>query len=243
MDDPDPLAAAPAAVQTTIEAVIFDLDGTLVDSEPNYLVSDRAFFALWDIDFTKEINDGMMGRGTMDFFRILARLFPASPLTALPFEERIARRDSYYLDFLASRNLAFPVMSELVEVLHGRGLPLAIASGSSPTVINATLAATGLASRFSVVLSSSEVSKGKPDPEVFLETARRLGVSPQRCLVFEDAVHGLTAAKRALMRCIVFPAPGSDLSLYSAADRIFPAGPAATPLAALLSALDLPPTA
>jgi HAD superfamily hydrolase (TIGR01509 family) len=230
------------AVEGRPAACIFDLDGTLIDSEPSYLASDRAFLKPWGIEYSDEFNAEMMGRGSVDFFTILAALNPDSPLSALPLEERIRLRDAYYLEHGVKHTKAFPSMRTLAELLHSRGLALAIASGSSPEVIAASLEITGLRPFFPVVVSSSEVARGKPEPDIFLEAARRLGVEPTACLVFEDAIAGLAAAERAGMRCIVLPAPGSALADFASAARVFEGGPAAASAQTLLdAALSLAP--
>lgn len=216
-------------------ACIFDLDGTLIDSEPNYFASDRAFLARYGIDFTEEFSRSVMGRGSADIMRLFKELYPGNPFTAFPVDEMMAMRDTYYIEYAIGRTRSFPVMVKLVEVLDRAGMPLGLASGSSPAVIAASLEATGLARRFPVVVSAGEVPRGKPEPGIFLETARRMDMEPGACLVFEDSLNGLRAAKAARMRCIVLPAPGSDLSAFEGADAIIEGGPGAAILDDLLA--------
>ncbi len=223
------------------KACIFDLDGTLVDSEPGYYSSDLEFFGPLGIVIDDELNRRVMGTGTKAYMGILAELFPDNPFCALPLEERIARRDGYYLRHWAPRARAFPGMAGLVEALHARGLPLGLASGSSRAVIDVTLEATGLRPRFSAVLSSEEVARGKPYPDIFLGVARRLGVEPGDCLVFEDAPKGLASAKAAEMTCVVLPDPAlgpADGEAFSAADLIVPGGPGTASADWLLGLVD-----
>jgi len=216
-------------------ACIFDLDGTLIDSEPNYFASDRAFLARYGIDFSEELSHRIMGRGSADIMRLFKELYPDNPFTAFPVEEMMAMRDTYYIEYAIGRTRSFPVMVELVEILSRAGMPLGLASGSSPAVIAASLEATGLARHFPVVVSAGEVPCGKPEPGIFLETARRMGMEPEACLVFEDSLNGLLAAKAAGMRCVVLPAPGSDLSSFAAADLVIAGGPGAADLGDLLA--------
>lgn len=222
-------------------ACIFDLDGTLVDSEPGYYASDLEFFGPQGIVIDDELNRRVMGTGTKAYMGILAELFPDKAFCALPLEERIARRDGHYLRHWAPRARAFPGMAGLVEALHARDLPLGLASGSSRAVIDVTLAATGLGSRFSAVLSSEEVARGKPYPDIFLAVARRLGVEPGDCLVFEDAPKGLASAKAAGMTCVVLPDPAmgpAEGEAFAAADLIVPGGSGATTADWLLGLVD-----
>lgn len=216
-------------------ACIFDLDGTLIDSEPNYFESDRAFLSRYGIDFTEEFSHSVMGRGSADIMRLFKELYPGNPFTAFPVEEMMAMRDNYYIEYAIGRTRSFPVMVELVEALGRAGMPLGIASGSSPAVIAASLEATGLAACFPVVVSAGEVPRGKPEPGIFLETARRMGVEAGACLVFEDSLNGLVAAKAAGMRCVVLPAPGSDPAPFKAADLVVEGGPGAALLEDLLA--------
>lgn len=207
-------------------AVIFDLDGTLVDSEPAYYESDRAFFALWGIDFNEELSRDTMGRGTIDVLKLIGGLHPDNPFTKLPMEERVRLRDGYYLEGAAGRAAAFPSTTALARELAARRLPLAIASGSSPAVIRASLAFSGLAPLFPILVSSQDVARGKPSPDIFLEAARRLGLPPTSCLVIEDSPKGVAAARAAGMACVVLPAPGADLGDFAGADRVVAGGPA-----------------
>ena len=232
MDRPD---GGPAAFPPRPGACIFDLDGTLIDSEPNYFASDRTFLARYGIDFTEEFSHSVMGRGSADIMRLFKELYPDNPFTAFPVEEMMAMRDNYYIEYAICRTRSFPVMVELVGALDRAGMPLGLASGSSPAVISASLEATGLACHFPVVVSAGEVPCGKPEPGIFLETARRMGVDPEACLVFEDSRNGLLAAKAAGMRCVVLPAPGSDLAAFAAADLVIEGGPGAAVLDDLLA--------
>jgi len=124
--------------------------------------------------------------------------------------------------------------------LKRRGLLLAVASGSSPGVIVSELEAIGLGDGpFSFALSASEVARGKPEPDVFLEAARRLGIPSESCLVVEDSRYGVVAARRAGMRCLALPAEGAGRhSDFALADIVSPGGAAALDLAAILSELE-----
>lgn len=221
-----------------IGACIFDLDGTLVDSEPNYKASDGAFLSAYGVRYDEDFNRAVMGRGAVDLFRLIERSFPESPLNRLPLEERVRLKDEAYLEYSRGRTRAFPSMKALVELLHGRGLPLALASGSSPVVIDFALGEAGLSGLFSVIVSAAEVPRGKPEPDIFLETARRLGVRPAACVVFEDSHNGVLAAHAAGMACVALPESGSEAApAFARASRVFPGGPSRVSLDELLEAL------
>jgi len=114
-----------------------------------------------------------------------------------------------------------PGALEAVEAAAAQGLPLAVASSSPRRLIDATLARLGLSERFAAITSAEDDRYGKPHPAVYLRAAEALGVAPPRCLVFEDSLNGVIAAKAARMRCVAVPeepAPGfaiADLTLTS----------------------------
>ena len=190
---------------STICGVLFDLDGTLIDSEPVYWASDQVFLARYGIDFTVELNETMFGWGAVDFFVKLQELFPLSPLNSMPLAERLRLKDDAYLEYGRGKIRAFPGVASFAQWLVAQGVPVAIASGSSPLAIDRTLEYAGLDGLFPVRISTVEVPRGKPAPDIFLEAARRLGVDPAQCLVLEDSVPGVQAAKAAGMSCIALP--------------------------------------
>ncbi|MFE1115532.1 HAD family hydrolase [Streptomyces rochei] len=183
-------------------SVIFDLDGTLVDSEPNYYEAGRQTLAEYGVDdFTWTDHEGYVGISTQETVADWKRRYGLRA----PVEELLAVKNRHYLDLARTSARAYPEMRKFVELLAGEGVPLAVASGSSPEAIAAILARTGLDSLLPTVVSADEVARGKPAPDVFLEAARRLGADPADCVVLEDAAPGAAAAHAAGMRCIAIP--------------------------------------
>jgi beta-phosphoglucomutase family hydrolase len=209
-----------------IAGAIFDLDGTLINSEDNYYISDKLFLSRYGIDFDDEFRFDMVGRGAAELFRIISERYPENGINAIPIKELLRQKDETYIEYAEGHTEVFPRMLELLESLKARKLPLAIASGSTPAVIGRMLELTGLSSFFDTVVSSVEVARGKPFPDVFVEAARRLGVSPERCLVFEDSQFGVEAAKRAGMYCVAVPTVfGKALpAVFRSADLLFEDG-------------------
>ena len=205
-----------------IRAVIFDLDGTLLDSEESHYQADRRLLAGYGIPFTREDKKRYVGGGNRDMMVDLKRRF-ALPASA---DELVARKNALYLEVARGAARAYPAMTRLLDRVRARGLPVAIASGSSPEVLAALLAAAGLLPALGAVVSAEEVLRGKPSPDVFEEAARRLGVPAHECLAVEDSRHGVEAAKRAFMRCIAVPSltdePLSDR--FAMADLLFEGG-------------------
>jgi HAD superfamily hydrolase (TIGR01509 family) len=205
-----------------LRAVIFDVDGTLVDSEENYFLADEALLAARGIRFSREEKARYVGGGNRDMLADLkARLGLADAVEAL-----VDEKNAIYLRLAEQGTAVFPEMRRFLAGVRARGLPVAAASGSSPEVLRRVLAVTGLAAELPVVVSAEDVPRGKPAPDVFLEAARRLDVPAQACLVVEDARHGVEAAKRAFMACVAIPflaAPPLD-PRFALADLLFPEG-------------------
>lgn len=183
-------------------SVIFDLDGTLVDSEPNYYEAGRQTLAAHGVpDFTWTDHERYVGistRETVTRWKSLYGLRASVP-------ELLTDKNRRYLELARTATRAYPEMRKFVELLAGEGVPMAVASGSSPEAIDAILAGTGLDAYLRTTVSADEVAHGKPAPDVFLEAARRLGADPADCVVLEDAAPGAAAAHAAGMRCIAIP--------------------------------------
>ncbi|WP_328665481.1 HAD family phosphatase [Streptomyces sp. NBC_00322] len=183
-------------------AVIFDLDGTLVDSERHHYEASRGTLAEHGVtDYAWERHAEFIGIGTRETLEILRahHRIPAS------LDGLLAANNHHYVELARRSSTVFPQMRLFVEMLHEAGHPMAVASGSSKAAIDAVLAGSGLGALIATVVSSEEVRHGKPAPDVFLEAARRLNVIPSRCTVVEDSAPGTQAARRAGMRCIAVP--------------------------------------
>ncbi|MEU9037625.1 HAD family phosphatase [Streptomyces sp. NPDC048352] len=204
-------------------SVIFDLDGTLVDSEPNYYESGRRTLERHGVpDFTWEQHSRFIGIGTLETLEVLKDRYGLRA----PVEQLLAEQNAAYLELARTRTRTFPQMRAFVERLHGRGVPMAVASGSSREAIDAVLEGTGLAALLPTAVSAEEVGRGKPAPDVFLEAARRLGAPPGDCVVVEDAAPGALAAHAAGMRCVAVPyvAGTAGDPAFAAAGLLFAGG-------------------
>ncbi|MFI8169643.1 HAD family hydrolase [Streptomyces sp. NPDC085931] len=183
-------------------SVIFDLDGTLVDSEPHYYQAGRQTLAAYGVpDFSWADHERYVGISTQETVADWKDRYGLSATV----DELLAVKNRHYLELARSASRAYPEMRAFVELLAAEGVPMAVASGSSPEAIRAVLAGTGLDAHLHTVVSADEVAHGKPAPDVFLEAARRLGASPADCVVLEDAAPGAAAAHAAGMRCIAIP--------------------------------------
>lgn len=205
--------------------VVFDLDGTLVDSEPNAYESVRLLLDRYGVpDFTWEQNARFIGISNPEALTVLRAEYGIRA----SLDELVAGQDALYLDLARKSTEVFPRMREFVELLHGRGVAMAVASGSSLAGIEAVLTSTGLGAFLTTYVSADEVPRGKPDPAVFLEAARRLGAAPADCVVVEDAAPGARAAHAAGMRCIAVPYVAGSAAdpAFTAAGLLFPGGQA-----------------
>lgn len=193
--------------KTIIRAVLFDLDGTLIDSEPVYFESEKKFFAGYGINYSEELNHNYIGRGAMAMLEEFETMFPDSPLTQIDMPEKLGLKDQAYLELAHKKVKVFPAVLAFAKTLKDKGITIGIASGSSLKVITAMAESLGFLSLFSVIISAEEVKEGKPAPDVFLEAARRMGIEPTNCLVLEDSRNGLLAAKAAGMHSVLLPDP------------------------------------
>ncbi|MFC0498798.1 HAD family hydrolase [Streptomyces mutabilis] len=206
-------------------SVIFDLDGTLVDSEPNYYKAGRRTLAEYGVpDFTWAEHEEYVGISTQETVADWKRRYGLRA----PVEELLAVKNRHYLELARTSARAYPEMREFVELLAGEGVPLAVASGSSPEAIETILSRTGLDAQLRTIVSADEVAQGKPAPDVFLEAARRLGADPADCVVLEDAAPGAAAAQAAGMRCIAIPyvRTQADAPEFAGADLLVRGGQA-----------------
>ena len=206
-----------------IKACIFDFDGTLVDSEENYLKADQALLGAYGINFTKAMKAEFVGRGNAEMVATMASRYhlPDDGPTLL------AKKNKLYLNFALANTPVFPPMRQLLELLQQAAMPLAVASGTSRSILDALLKKTGLAPFFSAVISSEEVAHPKPAPDVLLAAAQKLEVSPGTCLVIEDSPYGVLAAQAAKMRVIAIPdvgVTGTISPVFNQADLLFADG-------------------
>ena len=187
--------------------VIFDMDGTLVDSEPHWFVSDGRFVERFGGVYDEAFRNECVGMGSRAFVQLIKKKFGVRESD----DALLALKDELYLDVARGHAKPFPEMVKLVQMLAEQGVPMAVASGSSPHIIEAVIAEAGLSGAFGAHLYSSElVSRAKPEPDVFLYTAGRLGIPPRELVVFEDSQHGVAAGKTAGMAVVGVPQVWTD---------------------------------
>lgn len=177
-------------------ALIFDCDGTLADTMPVHYVAWKAMLTEYGIDFPEDIFYAFAG---MPSTKIVAQLAAEQgvELPAAAIDEMVVSKEQGYVATIASVRPIEPVVA-VARAARGK-LPMAVASGGHRWVVHKTLEAIGTGAWFDAVVGAEDTERHKPEPDVFLEAARRLGVEPSGCVVFEDGEFGLEAARRAGM--------------------------------------------
>jgi HAD superfamily hydrolase (TIGR01509 family) len=205
-----------------VAAVVFDLDGVIVDSEIWWDEARRAFAAERGRTWTEEDRVAVMGANSRQWSRTMRRRL------GIDDEDEVIERAIVDAVVARYRREGAPRIEGAVEAVRRLGArwPLAVASSAHQEVIGAALEATGLTDAFQVVVSSDEVEHGKPEPDVYLEAARRLGLPPELCLVVEDSYNGVRAARAAGMIVVLVPnatippAPGTEELAHAVVERL-----------------------
>lgn len=181
-----------------IKAVIFDMDGLLVDSEAVWSMADREFLAHYGKEYRPTDKSRFMGSGVREFIKFIKKKF------FLPGSETklLSERMTIFGNLITKDLKLMPGAEDLVRQLSESGYLLAMATGNTRQMMDLITENLKIRKYFDATVSSDEVPRGKPAPDVFLEAARRLEVDPNECLVLEDAVNGVVAAKTAGMKAI-----------------------------------------
>jgi beta-phosphoglucomutase family hydrolase len=194
-------------------AVIFDMDGVLVDSGAHHRAAWRALLdELGAVPAEPDYWRLTIGRPSIEAVPLLL-----GRETSWAEAQRLAARKQEHYRRLASEGPALVRgVAEFVAGLAAQRVPRAVATSASRHDVEVLLTLSGLRDRFEVVVAAEDVHRGKPDPEVYLLAAHRLGVAPERCLVFEDAVVGVHAARSAGMRAIGVSTAHTETELRAA---------------------------
>ena len=199
-----------------IKAILFDLDGLMVDSEPHSLASWAAVLAERGVTLDQPTIDSILGQRIDATARTLIDKYHLPDTVQVLADAKTA----YQITHLAGKVKPMPGLLELLDEIDQRGLPKAVASSGIRPYVEAVLRVNSLLERFSVIITGDQVAHGKPAPDVFLAAARALDVEPQHCLVLEDAPAGVQAAKAAGMTCIAVPDHGVAKLDLSQADHV-----------------------
>jgi HAD superfamily hydrolase (TIGR01509 family) len=184
--------------------LIFDIDGVIADTEGvNARVSIKVFADLFDLDVKREDFDAGLGRGAEEYVKAGARVHGVE-LTDEQVKKATQLRQEYFLKILSEEPLPpFPGVMELMnEAIQREDFRVAIATSGTLEKSHAVLNAVGVPYQKMVYVNGNDVKHKKPDPELFLTAAERIGIEPANCVVIEDAPNGVQAAKAAGAKCV-----------------------------------------
>jgi HAD superfamily hydrolase (TIGR01509 family) len=178
------------------QAYLFDCDGTIADSMPLHYVAWKQALGEHGCDFPEDL---FYQWGGMPVHEIISTLSQRHGLR-MPVEQVAVRKENLYYEYLP-RLTAVPEVLEVIETSHG-SLPFAVVSGSTRESVTASLQSLRLLDKFDTLVCAGDYQRSKPHPEAFLLAAERLGVAPEKCLVFEDTALGIEAATAAGMASV-----------------------------------------
>jgi beta-phosphoglucomutase-like phosphatase (HAD superfamily) len=185
------------------QAIIFDMDGLLVDSETVWEHAEIALVESRGRQFDKAVRAQFMGMRMDEFFPKLRQHFELTDSIESLYDELVGNM----LNLIPERALAMPGAPELLAYIVEQQIPCAIASGSPTVIIERVVASRGWVDIFPLRISADTVAKGKPAPDVYLETAKQLNVAPSACIALEDSPNGARAAVAAGMTCYAVADP------------------------------------
>lgn len=205
-------------------ALIFDMDGTLLDSEPMHFACAREIFAEDGLDFTLAYNAEFIGQSSE---QVMEQLVARHKLPRTP-RQYIEIYETRIVQVMSQASACTDGVPELIAEAQARGLKLGVASNSSGELVRATLTGLKLIHHFGALVGGDMVPRGKPAPDVYLEAARRLGVDPRDCVAIEDSPTGIAAVQAAGMKDValltahVDPARFANVSVLIKSLRDFP---------------------
>lgn len=194
-----------------IEAILFDLDGVIADSEPLWDHIDAAMLAEYGVAYAGEHKKSVLGVS----FPLALQFYKDTYKLRAELEELMLRRTAIATDFYAKRIPLFEDVPQVLADLKHMGLRLGLATSSVGALVLPFLERHRITRCFGGVVTGEEVRRGKPSPDIYLLAAHKVGVAPQSCLVVEDALPGIAAGHAAGMQVAAIPDPRLvDVSLY-----------------------------
>lgn len=199
-----------------VRAIVFDLDGVLIDSEIANVRAAALGFAAVGVTLDPADHGRIVGRHPFDYLPELARRYGVAAVDL----RRVATAQAAAYARLALEPHALPGALETVRAFGARGKLVGLATSSERENVRAILSSLGIADAFRAVLTRDDVKRSKPDPEIYRLAASRLGVSPGDALAVEDSPHGVAAAKGAGLHCVAVRSPHVDPARLGAADAL-----------------------
>lgn len=185
-----------------IEAVIYDMDGVLIDSEPLWREAEIKSFATVGVTLTEAMCNETTGLRVDEVVAYWSKSFLIDANQHVVLENAIVER---VIELVREKGKPLPGVNQSLTYFREKGIPVALASSSATKIIEAVLQKLDIAGAFAVIHSAEHEAYGKPHPAVYLSTATQLMVAPERCVAIEDSRNGLRSAKAAGMKCIAVP--------------------------------------
>jgi len=203
-----------------IKAIIFDMDGLLIDSEPLWKKAEEKVFVSLGVPFSLKSSKETTGLRADE---VVSHWYKKYPWKSQSLDNVTKQIEQEVLRLVKLEGKVKEGAIETVKACFNIGLPLAVASSSSPELIDCVLDKLKIRSFIKVIHSAHHEKYGKPHPAVYISTAKSLKVDPVNCLSFEDSVNGVLSAKSAKMKCIAVPDPENiNNKNYGIADIILP---------------------
>lgn len=201
-----------------IKAVIFDMDGLLINSEPFWQESETKVFTSLGLDVNKKMFEQFMGKRIDEIVEIMYEMMPWNHVSKAKVVEDIVEN---VIRLVLEKGACLEGVNKTLTDLKKTSLKIGLASSSKMKIITAVLDKLELREYFEVIHSAEFEQYGKPHPQVFISTADRLGIHPSECVVFEDSLNGVISALAAGMKCIAVPEKNAyNLNKFVIANKV-----------------------
>ena len=201
--------------QATLKAVLFDMDGVIVDSEPLWSKAEEQLLARRNLRYSPQLKTAMMGLDSSEAVGFLIKHYDLKESVS----DVVAERNQLIADLFRQFLRPIPHALRLVRSVQAAEMKTGLVSSSPKKLVNLALSRLNITKLFDLILSGDQVARGKPAPDIYLTAARELGMNHENCLVIEDAPHGVAAAKAAGMCCLAISTSVSESELGEA-DRV-----------------------
>ena len=201
--------------QATLKAVLFDMDGVIVDSEPLWSKAEEQLLARRNLRYSPQLKTAMMGLDSSEAVGFLIKHYDLKESVG----DVVAERNQLIADLFRQFLRPIPHALRLVRSVQAAEMKTGLVSSSPKKLVNLALSRLNITKLFDLILSGDQVARGKPAPDIYLTAARELGMNHENCLVIEDAPHGVAAAKAAGMCCLAISTSVSESELGEA-DRV-----------------------
>ncbi|NIP55697.1 MAG: HAD-IA family hydrolase, partial [Phycisphaerae bacterium] len=179
--------------QATLEAVLFDMDGVIIDSEPLWSKAEQQLLARRNLRYSSQLKTVMMGLDSSEAVGFLIKHYDLKESVS----DVVAERNQLVADLFRQFLRPMPHALQLVRSVQAAQIKTGLVTSSPQELVDLALSRLNITELFDLILSGDQVARGKPSPDIYLSAAGKLGVDPENCLVIEDAPHGVAAAKAA----------------------------------------------